>query len=100
LIVVAAREVEVYEHQEFNFAGPVGDYGFAEDYTSEVRGRCAGKLIEWAGASPTSPSRLCASHWDQDISRAAAALGGRALLDRWNDTPSADAQPSNQAHPK
>jgi hypothetical protein len=34
LIVVAAREV--YENQELNFAGPVGDYGFAEDYTSEV----------------------------------------------------------------
>ncbi len=35
-IVVAAREL--YEDQEFKFAGPVGDYGFLEDYTTVVRG--------------------------------------------------------------
>src|SRR4029077_16896893 len=29
-ILVAAREL--YEDQEFKFAGPVGDYGFLEDY--------------------------------------------------------------------
>ena len=28
-IVVTAREV--YDDQKFNFAGPVGDYGFVED---------------------------------------------------------------------
>jgi hypothetical protein len=35
-IVVTAREV--YDDQEFNFAGPVGDYGFLEDYTTQIRG--------------------------------------------------------------
>jgi hypothetical protein len=36
-IVAAAREL--YEHQEFNFAGDYGDNGFLEDYTAEVRGK-------------------------------------------------------------
>jgi hypothetical protein len=35
-IVVAAREL--YEHQEFNFAGDYGDTGFLEDYTCQIRG--------------------------------------------------------------
>ena len=28
----------LYEYQEFNFVGPYGHDGFAEDYTSMVRG--------------------------------------------------------------
>jgi hypothetical protein len=35
-IVVTAREV--YDNQQFSFAGPAGDYGFVEDYTTEIRG--------------------------------------------------------------
>ena len=35
-ILVAIRTL--YEHQEFNFAGPVGDNGLLEDYTAQVRG--------------------------------------------------------------
>jgi hypothetical protein len=34
--VVTAREV--YDDQVFNFAGPVGDYGFLEEYTTQIRG--------------------------------------------------------------
>ena len=26
----------LYEHQEFNFTGPVDDHGFLEDYTAQV----------------------------------------------------------------
>ena len=29
---------ELYDRQDFNFAGPWGDNGFIEDYTAEVRG--------------------------------------------------------------
>src|SRR5215510_8196986 len=36
-IVVAAREL--YEHQEFTFAGDYCDSGFLEDYTCQIRGR-------------------------------------------------------------
>ena len=35
-ILVAIRTL--YEYQEFNFAGPVGDNGLLEDYTAQVRG--------------------------------------------------------------
>ena len=28
----------LYEHQQFNFAGPYGDDGFLEDYTAQVSG--------------------------------------------------------------
>lgn len=51
-IVVTAREL--YEHQEFNFAGPVGDYGFVEDYTTEVR---ASTSALSSGSPSTPPGR-------------------------------------------
>jgi hypothetical protein len=35
-ILVAIRTL--YESQEFNFVGPVGDNGLLEDYTAQVRG--------------------------------------------------------------
>ena len=36
-ILVAIRTL--YESQEFNFVGPVGDNGLLEDYTAQVRGK-------------------------------------------------------------
>jgi hypothetical protein len=41
-LVGGAREL--YDRQDFNFAGPLGDYGFIEDYTTEVRGRPLGAV--------------------------------------------------------
>jgi hypothetical protein len=35
---------ELYDRQDFNFAGPWGDNGFIEDYTAEVRGKQLGCL--------------------------------------------------------
>lgn len=35
---VLVRAREVFEHQEFNYAGPCGENSFLEDYTSLVRG--------------------------------------------------------------
>jgi hypothetical protein len=35
----------LYEYQEFNVAGPYGDRGFVEDYTSQVRGEPIGSVI-------------------------------------------------------
>ena len=34
----------LYDRQDFNFAGPWGDNGFIEDYTTEVRGRPLGAV--------------------------------------------------------
>jgi hypothetical protein len=36
LILVRARQH--YDHQEFNYAGPCGENGFLEDYSSSVHG--------------------------------------------------------------
>ena len=39
-VIGGAREL--YDRQDFNFAGPCGDIGFIEDYTAEVGGRPLG----------------------------------------------------------
>jgi hypothetical protein len=46
----AVREIlgfarTLYDYQEFNFAGPYGERGFAEDYTSVVRGEPIGTVV-------------------------------------------------------
>jgi hypothetical protein len=35
----------LYDYQEFNFAGPYGDHGFAEDYSSLMRGEPIGSVV-------------------------------------------------------
>ena len=35
----------LYEYQEFNYVGPYGDHGFAEDYTSMVKGEPIGSVV-------------------------------------------------------
>ena len=35
----------LYEHQEFNFAGPYGENGFLEDYNARVRGEPIGNVV-------------------------------------------------------
>ena len=35
----------LYEHQDFNFAGPVEDNGWLEDYTAHVRGEPIGCVV-------------------------------------------------------
>src|SRR6478609_4974894 len=35
----------LYEHQEFNFAGPYGEDGWIEDYTAQVRGEPIGCVV-------------------------------------------------------
>ena len=42
-IVLTIRTL--YEHQEFNFAGPYGDNGFLEDYAAQVRGEPIGCVV-------------------------------------------------------
>jgi len=42
-IVVTIRTL--YEHQQFNFAGPYGDNGWLEDYTAQVRREPIGCVV-------------------------------------------------------
>ena len=41
-VIGAVREL--YDRQDFNFAGPSGENSFIEDYTAEVRGRPLGAV--------------------------------------------------------
>ena len=41
-ILTAIRSL--YDHQEFNYAGPHGDNGWLEDYTAGVRGKTIGNI--------------------------------------------------------
>ncbi len=42
--VVIGGVRQLYDRQDFNFAGPCGENGFIEDYTAEVRGKPLGCL--------------------------------------------------------
>jgi hypothetical protein len=42
--VVIGGVRELYDRQDFTFAGPCGDNGFIEDYTAEVHGKPLGCL--------------------------------------------------------
>ena len=35
----------LYDHQQFNFAGPYGEHGWLEDYTAQVRGEPIGCAV-------------------------------------------------------
>ena len=56
---------ELYDRQDFNFAGPWGDNGFIEDYTAEVRGKPLGCLppghLQRRRAAPAHRSQLPAA---------------------------------------
>jgi hypothetical protein len=42
-LLSAARTL--YEYQEFSYAGPYGEHGFVEDYTSRVQGQPIGSVV-------------------------------------------------------
>jgi hypothetical protein len=59
-IVVTAKEL--YEHQEFKFAGPVGDYGFLEDYTTQVRGEHISVIVAVAFNAAGQTQHVVVNH--------------------------------------
>jgi hypothetical protein len=75
-IVVAAREV--YENQEFNFARPVGDYDFVEDYTTEIRGVHTNVVVLVTFNATGQTQRVVVNH------RPRSAL---LSFSRWEGTP-------------
>lgn len=82
-ILVKAREV--YENQEFNFAGPVGDYGFVEDYTAEVRG-VRTNVVVWVTFNAAGQTRqVVVNHRP----RSALLSFSRLMLEKFVDTPHA-----------
>jgi len=80
-IVVTAREL--YEHQEFNFAGPVGDYGFVEDYTTEVRGEHIGVVVWVTFNAAGQTQQVVVNHRP----RSALLFFSRLMLEKFAGTP-------------
>ena len=83
-IVGAIRDV--YEHQQYNFAGPYGDNGFLEDYTARVRGEPIGcaVLVTIDGAGQTQ--HVAANYRP----RSSLLLMSRLLGEKFAGTPYAD----------
>jgi hypothetical protein len=82
-ILVTAREQ--YEHQEFTFAGPVGDYGFLEDYTSRVRGEYTAVVVLVTFNAAGQTERVVVNHRP----RSALLSFSRLMLEKFAGTPAA-----------
>ena len=52
----------LYDYQEFNFAGPYGDRGFVEDYTSTVRGEPIGSVVVIRFNEAGQTARIVVNH--------------------------------------
>src|ERR1700722_1880888 len=80
-IVVTARGV--YDDQEFNFAGPVGDYGFIEDYTTVIQG-VPTKVIVWVTFNAAGRTQqVVVNHRP----RSALLAFSRLMLEKYSGTP-------------
>jgi hypothetical protein len=80
-IIGAAREL--YEAQDFKFAGPVGDYGFLEDYTTPVQGTQVGVIVTVAFNSAGQAQHIVVNHRP----RSALLFFARLLLEKFAGTP-------------
>jgi hypothetical protein len=83
-IVVTAREV--YDDQEFNFAGPVGDYGFLEDYTTQIRGVPTKVVVLVTFNTAGQTQQVVVNHRP----RSALLSFSRLMLEKFADSPLAE----------
>ncbi|HUO40356.1 MAG TPA: hypothetical protein VMU34_22000 [Mycobacterium sp.] len=83
-IVEAAREL--YEYQDFNFAGPFGDLGFLEDYATEVRGEHIGVIVVVTRNAAGQTQHIVVNHRP----RSALLFFSRLMLDKFAGTPLAE----------
>jgi hypothetical protein len=80
-IVVGAREL--YENQQFSYAGPCGDNGFLEDYTTEVRGQPMGVIVLVTRNAVGQTERIVVNHRP----RSALLSFSRLMLEKFAGTP-------------
>ena len=80
-LVGGAREL--YDWQDLNFAGPCGDNGFIEDYTTEVRGRPLG-AVHLITFNADGRAQHIAAHYRPLSS---VMFFSRLLRERFADTP-------------
>lgn len=60
-IVGYAREL--YDYQDFNYAGPYGDNGFLEDCATEGRGEHIGVVVLVTRKTSGQAQHIMANHW-------------------------------------
>jgi hypothetical protein len=80
-ILVAARQL--YDHQEFNYAGPCGESGFVEDYSSSVRGMPTYVVVLVSFNAAGQAQRVVVNHRP----RSAMLQFSRLMLERFAGTP-------------
>ncbi|WP_433567174.1 hypothetical protein ACQP1O_19485 [Nocardia sp. CA-151230] len=80
-VVVAAREI--YEFQDFHYAGPCGENSFLEDYTSSVRGVPIHVIVLVTFNAAGKAQRLVVNYRP----RSSLLLLSRVMLERFADTP-------------
>src|SRR5215813_6966020 len=59
---IATYAREVYEHQEFNFAGDYADNGYLEEYTTRVRGQPTGVVVAVTRNAAGEAQHLVVNH--------------------------------------
>ena len=79
-VVVAAREI--YEFQDFHYAGPCGENSFLEDYTSSVRGVPIYVIVLVTFDAAGKAQRLVVNHRP----RSSLLLLSRLMLERFAGT--------------
>jgi hypothetical protein len=77
---------ELYDRQDFNFAGPWGDNSFIEDYTAEVRGKPLG-CLHLVTFNADGQAQHIAAHYRPLSS---VMYFSRLLGERFADTPYAE----------
>ena len=80
-IVLTAKEL--YEHQEFSFAGPYGDNGFLEDYTTVVRGEHISVVVVVTRNAAGQTQHIVVNHRP----RSALLFFSRLMLEKFSGTP-------------
>jgi hypothetical protein len=80
-ILVTARQL--YDHQEFNYAGPCGENGFLEDYSSSVRGTPTYVVVLVTFNSAGQTQRVLVNHRP----RSAMLQFSRLMLEKFAGTP-------------
>ena len=80
-VVVYARTL--YEYQDFNYAGPCGDNGFLEDYTTQVHGEPLGVVVTVTRNAAGQAQHLVVNHRP----RSSLLLLSRVMLERFAGTP-------------
>jgi hypothetical protein len=83
-IVVTIRSL--YDHQEFNFAGPYGDNGWLEDYIAQVRGEPLGCVVLVTRNADGQTQHIAANYRP----RSSLLLLSRLLGEKFAGTPSGE----------